>query len=116
MPFPNPANYFLPTPEAIEAEVTDLHFGDLKNLIFEMSEVLGLEDVSGYESLFMSNEFDNWVSSLKTDELINLIRWIGERLAYLHHRETVVIPQEGVVAELLDDLYKQSTNHDRQTI
>jgi hypothetical protein len=119
MPFPNPANYFLPTPEQFETEIVELDLEELKLLNFDLAKYLNsdldsdpnerdIDDPIEFESACLSTEADTWIERLKVGDLISLIRWIGERLAYLHRMETVIIPQEEVVTQLLDNLHKQS--------
>jgi len=91
MTFPNPANYYLPVAEQIEAEVYSLNLKQLTRLHYQLSHLL--DDLlidqtdSGFDSDHMSIQFDDWVCSLKNEDLINVIRWTAERLAYLYRKE-----------------------------
>jgi hypothetical protein len=96
MTFPNPANYYLPTPAQFEAEIVELDLQESTLTIYEVVQLLN--DVNddggdqGINSSCLSTDADAWIGGLKTDELINLIRWIAERLAYLHHKESIGKP------------------------
>jgi len=85
MAYPNPAGYYLPLLEAIEAEITELLFDDLKILNQELSELLVDVDID-FEASHLSTEANYFINSLNTDRLIDLIRWIVERLAYLYQQ------------------------------
>lgn len=91
MPFPNPANYYLPTPEALESEVESLDVSELAQTLREVSELLDKtldgEEIE-FETLYRSNRFDAWVNNLQVDALINLIRWLAERMASLYTKES----------------------------
>ena len=95
MPFPNPANYYLPTPDQFEAEIVELNLDDLSHLNYELSNFLDdvlhqlsqPEEIDEFTSTELSDPFDIWVNKLQADELINLIRWVAERLAHLYHKE-----------------------------
>ncbi len=89
MTFPNPANYYLPTPEQFESEITDLDLEGLKYLNFELAQLLDSDGAFGFDSIALSKEADLWIKNLKTDELINLIRWVAERLAWFHLPQTI---------------------------
>ena len=91
MTYPNPAGYYLPLPEAIEAEITELLFDELKILNQGLSELLVDVDID-FESLHLSMEADYFINGLNTDKLIDLIRWIAERLAHLYHKQTCDTP------------------------
>ncbi len=101
MTFPNPANYYLPTPAQFEAEIVELDLEGLKQLNFDLASFLNsdldsdpnerdIDDPIEFESTCLSTEADTWIERLKVGDLISLIRWIGERLAYLHHKETSI--------------------------
>ena len=91
MTFPNPANYYLPTPAQFEAEIVELDLEGLTYLNLSLALLLNDHD-DEFQSPCLSCEADAWVDRLKVDELINLIRWIGERLAYLYHKESIDKP------------------------
>lgn len=89
--FPNPANYYLPMPEQFEAEVAFLPLDSLMLLNFDLGMLLihNENNEADFESFVMSSEFGSWVQKLKLNDLISLIRWIGERLAYLYHKKQI---------------------------
>jgi hypothetical protein len=91
MTFPNPANYYLPTPQQFEAEITALDLDDLIYLNHDLAERLAEYGEPRFESALspLSQELIQWIESLKPDELINLIRWVAERLAWFHLPQTI---------------------------
>ncbi|WP_055077188.1 hypothetical protein [Pseudanabaena sp. 'Roaring Creek'] len=93
MSFPNPANYYLPTLGRFETEIANLDYMQLARLNWRLSGLLDdvifeqmkfTEDTEFYTYGEMSADFEQWVLTAKIDELINLTRWITERLAYLY--------------------------------
>lgn len=90
MPFPNPAGYYLPMPEQFETEIEALDISELANVLRDISELLD-EVLDGndfeFQTVYGSEQFDIWVNNLEVDALINLMRWITERLAYLYTKE-----------------------------
>lgn len=96
MTFPNPANYYLPTPEQFEKEITELNYQQLARLNWQIAalvddvvyESLKIDQDLGFEGENMTSAFDQWVMTLNTSQMINLQRWIAERLAYLHCKQT----------------------------
>lgn len=88
MTFPNPANFYLPTPEQFEAEVTALDQEHLAVLQLDLAELL-TDPTEFFVSNDLSDEFDHWASTLSQAQLIDLIRWIAERLAWFHLPSTI---------------------------
>ncbi|WP_055075282.1 hypothetical protein [Pseudanabaena sp. 'Roaring Creek'] len=89
--FPNPANYYLPTPEQFETEMTSFGLLSLATINHEITyylESVLVDEQDDFQASGTTKAFDEWIVSLKADELINLIRWITERLAYLYQKET----------------------------
>lgn len=83
--FPNPANYYLPTPEQVEAEITALEYVELAETLNEITYSLtpcGTDDITTDD---LSQEADDWINELSPENRIALIRWIAERLDYLAH-------------------------------
>ncbi|MDX2254694.1 MAG: hypothetical protein NW214_04180 [Pseudanabaenaceae cyanobacterium bins.39] len=90
MTFPNSAGYYLPTPQGIESEISNLHLEGLVSFNWEIAnfldDIIKLDDVEFY-SAKVGFECERWINNLQPDELINLQRWIGERLAHLYHKQ-----------------------------
>ena len=96
MPSPNPAGYYsLDIPEQFETEINTLSLSNLAFLNYELADflydVLPAEADEEFRSTNLSGQADQWINNLQADELINLIRWITERLAYLYHKRNRVI-------------------------
>lgn len=94
--FPNPANYYLPMPEQLELEVCKLDHQGLARLNWRLSALLDDviyeemeidEDTEFLTYQEMSSDFEQWVLTLTPDQIINLTRWVTERLAYLYQKE-----------------------------
>jgi len=91
MTHPNPAGYYsLSMPEAIEQEITQLSIEWLTRLNWRISAFLDdilLEGLSvdGFDT-FNENSpaLEQWVNQCEEEQIINLLRWITERIAYLH--------------------------------
>lgn len=90
--FPNPANYYLQTPEEFEKEITDLDFAELAQLNLELARSLEINRTEAFESLFMGDKFDIWIAHIKDGEFIALMQFIVERIAYLHHQKRLQAP------------------------
>ena len=91
MTFPNPAGYYLLMPEQFETEIEALDVSELANVLFDISELVD-EVLDGnefeFQTVYGSEQFDIWVNNLQVDALINLIRWLAERMASLYTKES----------------------------
>jgi hypothetical protein len=86
--FPNPANYYLPTPFQFETEFTELDYGSLAETLNEITYSLthcGTDPVATDD---LSQECDDWINTLTPEQKISLVRWLAERLDYLAHGTT----------------------------
>jgi hypothetical protein len=88
MTFPNPANYYLPTPQQFEAEITALDQDALGNYLSELAYLVPTGN-GFFVSEDLSDDCDSWVSSLSEAQLVDLIRWVAERLAWFHLPQTI---------------------------
>lgn len=93
MPFPNPANYYLPTPEQFEAEILTLDERHLAYLNYQIGYFLYTKLTPDMEETFksarLSAQANEWIDSLNPQQLISLTRWISERLAWFHLPSTI---------------------------
>jgi len=91
MPSHNPAGYYLLMPEQFETEIEALDISELANVLFDISELVD-EVLDGnefeFQTVYGSEQFDIWVNNLQVDALINLIRWLAERMASLYTKES----------------------------
>lgn len=85
MTFPNPAGYYLPMPEQFEAEIVSFPFSTLSDFNSDLASFLSRDYDAKFLAGYTSEDLDDWVNNLEPDELINLIRWVAERLAHLYH-------------------------------
>lgn len=89
MTYPNPAGYYgLKMPEAIESEITTFSKDKLMQTFYDLASYYN-RDYSSFaiESVYPSCDFDDFVNPLNQSELIALIRWVTERLAWLEKQE-----------------------------
>jgi hypothetical protein len=86
MSFPNPANYFLPMPEPLQKEIEILIKGDLRCLIADVAHYLA-NDSDQFIGSRCSPEFDDFVTPLKEEGLIQLIKYLAERLLWLKSQD-----------------------------
>lgn len=83
MTYPNPAGYYLPLPEAIEAEITALDYEGLTQTLADLGGYLNSVLVFGFEfqGVYTSHDFVRFVNDMKETDLIALIRWVAEIVA-----------------------------------
>jgi len=78
-------------PEQFETEIEALDISELANVLFDISELVD-EVLDGnefeFQTVYGSEQFDIWVNNLQVDALINLIRWLAERMASLYTKES----------------------------
>jgi hypothetical protein len=87
MPFPQPAGYYsLKLPEGIEEAIEALDYEQSVTLAHSIIYHLGEGKGDRFYSFipFTPSSFDDAIDSLTRADKINLIRWIGDRLASLH--------------------------------
>jgi hypothetical protein len=93
MTFPNPANYYLPTPEQFEAEIATLDERHLAYLNYQVGYFLYTKLTPDMDETFnsarLSAQANEWIDSLNPEQLISLNRWIAERLAWFHLPSTI---------------------------
>ena len=83
---PNPAGYYLPLPESLEKEIENLIRGDLRCLMADVAHYLANESDQFIGSR-CSPEFDDFVTPLKEEGLIQLIKYLAERLLWLNSQD-----------------------------
>ena len=84
MTFPNPAKYFLPMPKQFEKEIELLPKNKLTWLISSLADYIHQEIFDEGCSLnCVTSAFDDYATELSEVDLIQLLRYLTERLAYL---------------------------------
>ncbi|TYQ29439.1 hypothetical protein PseudUWO311_00645 [Pseudanabaena sp. UWO311] len=89
MTFPQPAGYYsLPLSESAESLITSLDYKQTFNLLYdvvfcESAEVIGTRFYA--MSLSLVKWFEDEIDALSPANKIALIRWLSDRLAFLHN-------------------------------
>ena len=88
MPFPQPAGYYsLPLSESAEKLICSLSYDELADLIFDIASHLST-DLRESQFFAMHMHFVKWfedeIDAFTTENKIGLLRWMSERLAFLH--------------------------------
>ncbi len=82
MTIPNPAGYYLPLPEEIEAEITELDYEELTQTLADLVGHLNRDDDAfEFQGVYTFPKFDFFVNAMKQTDLIALIRWVAEIVA-----------------------------------
>jgi hypothetical protein len=87
MPFPQPAGYYgLQLSASAEILITSLDYKALFALLYDVVFCTSTDEVDRFYSLSMTvtKSFEDEINDLSKADKISLIRWIGDRLAFLH--------------------------------
>lgn len=86
MTFPQPAGYYgLQLSESAENLITSLNYKDTFNLLYDVVYHTSQTEERFYAQGFMLCKcFEDEIDALTTANKIDLIRWLGDRLAFLH--------------------------------
>ncbi len=89
MTYPNPAGYYgLQMPEAIETEITALDRDDLQWFLTDLAAYLNRDDQAfAFESVYGTHSLDAFIEAINASDLIAIIRWVAERLAWMETQE-----------------------------
>jgi hypothetical protein len=82
---PNPAGYYLPLPEPLEAAIEMLSKQQLLSVITDLSFALNLEEA--VETVYLEAIADTTINALTEANKIALLRWMCERLAWMQQGE-----------------------------
>ncbi|MCA6536124.1 MAG: hypothetical protein IM597_18705 [Pseudanabaena sp. M176S2SP2A07QC] len=82
---PNPAGYYLPLPEPLEAAIAMLSRPELMSVITDLSFALNLNEP--IETVFLEPIADMAINALTEANKIALLRWMCERLAWMQQGE-----------------------------
>ena len=82
---PNPAGYYLPLPEPVEAAIAMLSRPELMSVITDLSFALNLNEP--IETVFLEPIADMAINALTEANKIALLRWMCERLAWMQQGE-----------------------------
>lgn len=85
MTTPNPAGYYLPLPGPLEAAIAMLPKPLLLSVITDLSFALNLEEP--IETVYLEAIEDTAINALTEANKIALLRWMCERLAWMHQGE-----------------------------
>ena len=85
MTLPNPAGYYLPLPEPLEATITMLSKDQLTGVIADLSRSLDYNQ--SFDNPYLEDIADQAITDLTEANKIALLRWMCERLAWLHSQE-----------------------------
>lgn len=85
MTFPNPAGYYLPLPEPLEAAIAMLSKQQLLSVITDLSFALNLEEP--VETGCLEAIADTAINALTVANKIALLRWMCDRLAWMQQGE-----------------------------
>ncbi len=81
----NPAGYYLPLPEPLEAAIAMLPKQQLLSVINDLVESLNLE--YPVETIYLEAIADTTINALTVANKIALLRWMCERLAWMQQGE-----------------------------
>ncbi len=81
----NPAGYYLPLPEPLEAAIAMLSRPELMSVITDLSFALNLNEP--IETVFLEPIADMAINALTEANKIALLRWMCERLAWMQQGE-----------------------------
>jgi hypothetical protein len=81
----NPAGYYLPLPEPLEASIAMLSRPELMSVITDLSFALNLNEP--IETVFLEPIADMAINALTEANKIALLRWMCERLAWMQQGE-----------------------------
>jgi hypothetical protein len=86
MTLPKPAGYYsLELSEAAENLITSLDYKQTFNLLYDVIYHVSQSDERFYAQGFLLRKwFEDEIDLLTTADKIALIRWLGDRLAFLH--------------------------------
>ncbi|WP_103668418.1 hypothetical protein [Pseudanabaena sp. BC1403] len=86
MTFPQPACYYgLQLSESAESLITSLDYKQTFNLLYDVIYNVSQTDERFYAQGFMLVKwFEDEIEALTTANKIALVRWLGDRLAFLH--------------------------------
>jgi hypothetical protein len=86
MTSPNPAGYYLSIPEPLEAAITMLRKDQLTGVIADLSRSLDYNE--SFDNPYLDSTADIVITDLTEANKIAFLRWMCERLAWLHSQET----------------------------
>jgi hypothetical protein len=87
MSFPQPAGYYgLQLSESAETLITGLDYKSTFNLLYDLVLCTSTENVDRFYAMSMTliKWFEDEIDELSEANKIALIRWLGDRLAFLH--------------------------------
>lgn len=87
MAFPQPAGYYgLQLSESAETLITSLDYKALFSLLYDVVLCTSTDDIDRFYaiSLTCTKAFEDEIEDLSEANKIALIRWLGDRLAFLH--------------------------------
>jgi hypothetical protein len=87
MTFPQPAGYYsLELTEAAEKLITSLDYQNLFHLIYDLVFCTSIDCVERFywQGGTLIRWFDDEIEALTTADKIALLRWLSDRLAFLH--------------------------------
>lgn len=81
----NPAGYYLPLPEPLEAAIAMLSKDQLTGVIADLSRSLDYNQP--FDNPYLEDIADEAITDLTEANKIALLRWMCERLAWMHQGE-----------------------------
>lgn len=87
MTYPNPAGYYgLQLSESAENLITSLDYQSTFHLLYDVVFCTSTDEVDRFYAMSMSlvKWFEDEIDALTTADKIALVRWLGDRLAFLH--------------------------------
>lgn len=87
MTFPQPAGYYsLKLSESAEDLITSFDYTTTLNLLYDVVVCKASDNIDRFYGMSTSlpKWFEDEIDELKRADTISLIRWLGDRLAFLH--------------------------------